>query len=130
MLQQEELHIDALLEVVANNQPMLLHIEFQTRNDKAMRERLLRYNILRDTPIFQEIMREGREEGLLEGARHTLLLVVQARFPKLEKIAEDQMKRIEDVHVLEEIIFKVAAATTILDATHHLLDWEDSEQES
>ena len=38
--------VDALIEVTANGQPMLLHIEFQTYNDATMAERLLLYNVL------------------------------------------------------------------------------------
>src|SRR6266571_1295128 len=40
------LEVDALLGVQVNGQDMLLHLEFQTHNDPAMAERLLRYNVL------------------------------------------------------------------------------------
>ena len=40
------LEVDALLGVRVSGQDMLLHLEFQTHNDPAMAERLLRYNVL------------------------------------------------------------------------------------
>jgi predicted transposase YdaD len=45
-LEQEDLEVDALLEVIIEGQLMLLHIEFQTYYDPTMDERLLRYNVL------------------------------------------------------------------------------------
>ena len=43
-------------------------------------------DVLRDTWAYQEIMQEGREEGLQE-QRLTLLEVVQSRFPNIEPLA-------------------------------------------
>src|SRR5690242_7691103 len=45
-LKSWKLEVDSLLHVIFNGKEMLLHIEFQTYNDSAMAERLLRYNIL------------------------------------------------------------------------------------
>ncbi|MBE3560006.1 MAG: hypothetical protein IMW89_12375 [Ktedonobacteraceae bacterium] len=41
-----QLETDTLLEVTFNDQPLLLHLEFQTYRDAEMPERLLRYNVL------------------------------------------------------------------------------------
>ncbi len=45
-LESQKREVDALLEVIVNGQRVLLHIEFQTYNDKTMAERLLLYNVL------------------------------------------------------------------------------------
>ena len=59
-LQSEKREMDALLEIVVNEQSMLLHIEFQTRNDASMGERLLLYNILarnaHKLPVFSCVL--------------------------------------------------------------------------
>lgn len=41
-----ELELDILIEIIINGARMLIHIEFQTRNDSSMAERLLWYNVL------------------------------------------------------------------------------------
>jgi hypothetical protein len=45
-LKEVDLRLDSLLEVTSHDQPMLLHVEFQTANDPTMAERLLRYNVI------------------------------------------------------------------------------------
>src|ERR1700704_1530179 len=45
-LKNWQLEVDALLEAQFNDQDVLIHIEFQAYHDRAMGERLLRYNIL------------------------------------------------------------------------------------
>lgn len=45
-LKHWQLEVDALLEVMVDEQKMLLHLEFQTYNDADMPERMLRYNVL------------------------------------------------------------------------------------
>ncbi len=55
-------------------------------------------DILRDTPVYQEVLAEGeekglekgREEGKLEAQRQTLLDVVQERFPAIARLAKQQ----------------------------------------
>jgi len=43
----------------------------------------------RESPYYQEILQEGREEGKLEGQRETLLAIVQARFPTMARLMPD-----------------------------------------
>ena len=45
-LKEWKLEVETLIEVLANGLPMLQHIEFQTRHDPTMAERLQRYNVL------------------------------------------------------------------------------------
>ena len=45
-------------------------------------------DILRDTPLYQEVLAEGEEKGLeqgLETQRQTLLDIVQERFPAIAR---------------------------------------------
>jgi predicted transposase/invertase (TIGR01784 family) len=45
-LKNWKLEVDSLLDVMVGEELMLLHIEFQSRNDAEMGDRLLRYNVL------------------------------------------------------------------------------------
>lgn len=40
------IYVDALHKVLLNGAPMLLHLEFQTKGDREMAQRLLEYNVL------------------------------------------------------------------------------------
>ena len=42
------------------------------------------HEMLRETPVYQEILREGRQEGL-EALRQALLDVIAQRFPGPER---------------------------------------------
>ena len=93
-------------------------------------------DILRETRAFQEMAREGREQGLKEGLkeglkdkletlRQTLLQIVQARFPhsRLEEYAKEQVARINDPAVLQNLIVKVSLSSTPDEAKKILFDW-------
>ncbi len=104
------------------------------------------HNILRESPFYQEILQEGREEGLEKGLqeglekglqeglekglqvlRETLLKVVQARFPKMVRLAKGQAAIIDDPAALESLIVKVSIAQDAKEARRALLDEEDED---
>jgi len=96
------------------------------------------HNILRESPFYQEILQEGREEGLEKGLqeglekglqvlRETLLKVVQARFPKMVRLAKGQAAIIDDPAELENLIVKVSIAQDAKEAKRALLDEEDED---
>src|SRR6266852_5196636 len=96
------------------------------------------HNILRESPFYQEILQEGREEGLQEGLekgrqeklqvlRDTLLNVVQARFPKMVRLAKGQAAIIDDPAALEGLIVKVSIAQKAKDARSALLEEDDED---
>jgi len=104
------------------------------------------HNILRESPFYQEILQEGREEGLEKGLqeglekglqeglekglqvlRETLLKVVQARFPKMVRLAKGQAAIIDDPAALESLIVKVSIAQDAKEAKRALLDEEDED---
>ncbi len=88
------------------------------------------HDILRDTPIYQEILLEGREEGReagsLETARHILQILTQNRFPALASLAEEQATAINNLTLLDDIIVKIGLAQTEGDAYFALRGWDKS----
>jgi predicted transposase/invertase (TIGR01784 family) len=65
-LESLQREVDILLQVLVSGQRMLLHIEFQTYNDRDMAERLLLYNVLarnaHKLPVFScviYLLRDG-----------------------------------------------------------------------
>lgn len=97
------------------------------------------YDILRETPIYQEMTRtareegweEGREEGLEEGrldsAHQTLVAVILERFPRLERFARKQLSDVDDPLVLQHLTVKMSIAQTMEEAKGYLLAIDDSE---
>jgi len=108
-------------------------------------------DILRDTPIYQEILKEGREEarreaeeareearrkaleegreeGKLEALRIMLLDFIKARFPtrKMINLAKSQAAMIEDLDVLQSLILKVGLAQTAEEAQEYLISWPET----
>ena len=105
-------------------------------------------DILRDTPAYQQILEEGLEEGMekglqqglqqgrkegiekerqerLQSLRQTIIDLVQARYPKLLKLAKGQTLIIEQPKTLELLLVRVAQATTLEDIQNALLSWEE-----
>jgi predicted transposase YdaD len=78
------------------------------------------HDILRETPIYQEILKEGREEGL-EALRQAILDVVTQRFPKLTRLAKKQVVVVEDPELLRHVLVKVSVAHTAEEAKQQLL---------
>ena len=89
------------------------------------------HDILRDTPIFQEILREGREQGIeqgieqgrLEAARHILLILTEKRFPDLAPLAQEQAAKIQDVSVIDNVIIAISSVQNELEGYHALRGW-------
>ncbi len=101
------------------------------------------YDMLWDTPAFQDIrekgllegLERGREEGLLEGGlealRQALLAIVQARFPstRMVRLAKGQAAIIDDPAILQDLIVKVSLAQSAEEAQRYLLDWPSPDNE-
>jgi flagellar biosynthesis/type III secretory pathway protein FliH len=101
--------------------------------------------ILRNTPAYQKILKEGRAEGLEEGLekgrqealqreiqrqREALLDVIRARFPKIVRQAKKQVAGIEDTSILLHLIIKMTTVPTAEEATQLLLDANEDEEQS
>src|SRR6266566_1685304 len=82
-------------------------------------------DILRDTPVYQEVLAEGMEKGLeqgLETQRQTLLDIVQERFPAIARLAKQQADTIEDPEMLRRLIVKLSIVQTLKEAEQYLLN--------
>lgn len=93
---------------------------------KWLRRRFAMFgDILRDTPVFQEVLAEGLEKGLKEGElraqRQTLLAVVQERFAGIVDLAKKQADAIEDSEALRRLIVKMSTVQTSEEARQYLL---------
>jgi flagellar biosynthesis/type III secretory pathway protein FliH len=106
-------------------------------------------DLLRETPMYQRILRqglkeghekgheegfkvgrkEGIREGLAEGIKEGTLLSLQQtivelfeeRFPQLSMLAKKQVTRIEDPQILRRFIVKIVLAQTAEQAEQLLL---------
>lgn len=109
------------------------------------------FNVVKDTPVYKEMVRDareealqeglekGREEGLKEGLekarseiekaqqeklealRQILVGIVRARFPRLEKVARGQAAITEDEDEINDLIIKMSTAQSIEEAKRDLL---------
>ena len=107
--------------------------------------------ILRNTPAYQKILKEGRAEGLEEGLeqglekglekgrqeafrrelqrqREALLDIIRTRFPKIERQAKRQVEYIGDTSILLRLIIKMTTVPTAEEATQLLLDVNGDEE--
>ena len=78
-------------------------------------------DILRDTPVYQEVLAEGMEKGL-EAQRQTLLDIVQERFPAIAHLAKRQADAIKDPDVLGRLTVKISVVKTSQEAEQYLLN--------
>jgi len=97
------------------------------------------HDIMQDTPIYQEILKEGmekgvelgrqegREEGIeqgrLEAARHILLILAEKRFPNLAPLAQEQAANIQDVDVIDNLIIAISSVQNELEGYYALRGW-------
>src|SRR5712692_4026411 len=82
-------------------------------------------DILRDTPVYQEVLAEGMEKGLekgLETQRQTLLDIVQERFPAIARLAKQQADALEDPEMLRHMTVKISIVKTSKEAEQYLLN--------
>src|SRR5215469_16933187 len=90
------------------------------------------HDILRETPIYQEILKEGREEGLergrIEALRQAIVDIVVERFSKLVRLAKKQVAAIEDPEVLRHVLVKVSVVQTAEEAKQQLLALNEADE--
>ena len=115
--------------------------ENNTGLDSLVRRFREMHDILRESPIYQEILREGREEGReqgreeglqkgqLEALSQAVVDIVQERFPKLVRLTKKQVAVVKDVALLRQLIVKVSMAQDMEEAQLHLLAVDDDEDE-
>jgi predicted transposase YdaD len=113
-------------------------LAFKSQDDQEWLKRRFEMlkDILRETPAFQQILEEGREDGretgrkeglelerqrILQSLRQKLLDLVQVRHSELFSLAQEQLPFIQQVEVLEDLFLKIAIAPTLEDAREALL---------
>ena len=90
------------------------------------------HDIIREAPIYQEILREGREEGIqrglkegLEQGRKTsidiLLMLTNALFPSLVDLLREQVATVKDLETLQDLAAKILSAKTADEARTYIL---------
>ncbi len=79
-------------------------------------------DILRESPIYQELVEQGREEGRIQEQREMLMRLVQLRFPELLALAKQQVDAITNPEVLPPVNFKLLETQTIEEARQLLLN--------
>jgi predicted transposase YdaD len=83
-------------------------------------------DILRDTPVYQEVLakgeEKGRSEGKLEAQRQILLDIVDERFPAIARLAKQQADAIQDPEVLRRLTVKISIVKTSQEAEQYLLN--------
>jgi predicted transposase YdaD len=97
-----------------------------SRENRADQDWLLRrfhemHDILRETPIYQEILREGLEQGQFEALRRAIVDIVVERFPRLVRLAKKQVAASQDPELLRHVLVKVSVARTAEEAKQQLL---------
>ncbi len=88
------------------------------------------HDILRESPIYQEIVEQGREEERqqeLQRQRQTLAGFVQRHFSEIAALAKQQADSIMDPQMLQAVILKLLDAQTVEEARRILLDVDKGE---
>jgi hypothetical protein len=112
------------------------------------------HDILRDMPMYQEILQRGRDEGLVRGRqeghkegrieglqvgrregqfkaqRQAIISIVQERFPKLELLVKKQIAMNSDADRLNQLIVQLCVARNERAATLLLLAESDIQTQS
>lgn len=86
------------------------------------------YDIIRETPIYQEMIRlaqeealdKGRQEGELKALHETVLGLVQAYYPELVEQATIQIPKLSDTRLLHDLIIKLARIPNAQEASQAL----------
>ncbi len=106
--------------------------------DWLVRRFRMQHDILWDTPIYQLILEEGREEGIQKGIeqanqkkiqdqRVLVQRIVQTKFSKIARLAIDKTEAIIDEKKLEDLNVYMSIAQTEADARQYLLDIDKQE---
>ncbi len=87
-------------------------------------------DILRESPIYQEIVEQGRDEERqqeLQRQRQTLTSFVQRHFSEITALALQQADGITDPEVLQTAILRLLDAQTVEEARQILLGVNQNE---
>jgi predicted transposase YdaD len=108
---------------------LLASLVFKSEADQVWLERRFAVldEILRNTPAYQKILKEGRQEALQE-EHEALLDVIRTRFPKIERQAKKLVEGIEETSILLRLIIKMTTVPTAEEAIQLLLDANENDE--
>ncbi len=81
-------------------------------------------DILQESPFYQRILHQGEEKGKVQGLekmRQIVLGIVQARFPRLVRLAKKQVAVVDDLDILSKLIVNLSLAKDGAEAKEKLL---------
>lgn len=124
----------------------LASLAFGRAKNEIDQEWLLRrykqmFDIVKDTPVYKEMVRDAREEGLKEGIeegieqgqketlRQMLMDIIAARFPKLVRFARKQLSDVDDPALLRLLVLKASTVQTAEEAREQLLTIIEADEE-
>jgi hypothetical protein len=90
-----------------------------------------RYDILRETWIYQEIKQEvvnEEHEHFLQEQRQLLIEIVEARFPRLLSLAMSIVPSLTEVSALHSLILCISKARSEKEARHDLSNADQTEK--
>lgn len=96
------------------------------RNFKGMQD------ILHESPLYQMILEEGREEErevTRKALRQGIINVIQGHFPELKSLAAQQVAPIKNVTILNHLLFKISLTSDAKEAAGMLLNPPTEAQE-
>ncbi len=69
---------------------------------------------------MEQGLEQGLEQGRLEAARRILLIVTEKRFPALTPLAQEQVARINNLDVIDNLIVAISSAQNELEGYNAL----------
>lgn len=80
---------------------------------------------LEDSWAYQNILRDGIEQGIEQGIHHTLISYLEVRYPMLVELAQEQTGQIKDADALRQVVTKVFGLQTSGEIEEYLLSLGD-----
>jgi hypothetical protein len=82
-----------------------------------------RYDVLKETWIYQEIRQEVVEEqrqAYIEEQQQMVCDIIKARFPRVETLGENVVKKVRDVVILRDLLVQISSSKTEKEARQYL----------
>ena len=87
------------------------------------------HDIMKETPIYQEILREGQEEGRekgrkegqVEALQQMAVALVERHFPSCVSLAKQQVDSVHDVDRLQLLIIQLSVVQSLEEVRQELL---------
>lgn len=124
----------------------LASLAFGRAKNEIDQEWLLRryrqmFDIVKDTPVYKEMVRDAREaaleeglekgleEGEKKGLRQAVKDIIAERFPRMVRLATSILPAIDDLSVLRSLLIKMSTAQTAAEAREQLLAVVETDEE-